>query len=124
MQDHFSDDKFIEAAKVYKSIQAPSELREKILMGAEEKNAVEVMPRGKRVNLRQVSKALSLAACLAIMVAVMPDWIGEFYAYYQWYYGIPSAEVVKRIPLDFLKKAYYGLHDLELDLAVQKVGEV
>lgn len=54
----------------------------------------------------------------------MPDWIGEFYAYYQWYYGIPSAEVVKSIPLDFLKKAYYGLHDLELDLAVQKVGEV
>ena len=24
----------------------------------------------------------------------MPDWIGEFYAYYQWYYNIPSAEVV------------------------------
>lgn len=77
MQDHFSDDKFIEAAKVYKSIQAPSELREKILMGAEEKNAVEVMPRRKRVTLRQVSKALSMAACLAIMVAAMPDWIGD-----------------------------------------------
>ena len=54
---------------------------------------------------------------------VMPDWIGEFYAYYQWYYNIPSAEVLKKVPLDFLKKAYYGLHDLELDLAVQKVGE-
>lgn len=54
----------------------------------------------------------------------MTDWIGEFYAYYQWYYGIPSAEVVKKVPLDFLKKAYHGLHDLELDLAVQKVGEV
>ena len=53
----------------------------------------------------------------------MPDWIGEFYAYYQWYYNIPSAEVLKKVPLDFLKKAYYGLHDLELDLAVQKVGE-
>lgn len=53
----------------------------------------------------------------------MPDWIGEFYAYYQWYYGIPSAEVVKKVPLEFLKKAYHGLHDLELDLAVQKVGE-
>lgn len=52
----------------------------------------------------------------------MPDWIGEFYAYYQWYYNIPSSEVVKKVPLDFLKKAYYGLHDLELDLAVQKVG--
>lgn len=54
----------------------------------------------------------------------MPDWIGEFYAYYQWYFNIPSSELIQKIPVDFLKKAYYGLHDLELDLAVQKVGEV
>lgn len=54
----------------------------------------------------------------------MPDWIGEFYAYYQWYYNIPSSEVVKKIPVSFLMKAYSGLHDLELDLAVKKVGEV
>ncbi len=53
----------------------------------------------------------------------MPDWIGEFYAYYQWYYNLPSEEVIKKVPLDFLKKAYFGLHDLELDLAVRKVGE-
>ena len=53
----------------------------------------------------------------------LPDWIGEFYAYYQWYYNIPSAEVIQKVPLDFLKKAYYGLHDLELELAVRKVGE-
>lgn len=52
----------------------------------------------------------------------LPDWIGEFYAYYQWYYNIPSCEIIKKIPIDFLKKAYWGLHDLELDLAVQKVG--
>ena len=55
---------------------------------------------------------------------VMPDWIGEFYAYYQWYYNISSVEVLEKVPLDFLEKAYYGLHDLELDLAVQKVGEI
>lgn len=54
----------------------------------------------------------------------MPDWIGEFYAYYQWYYSIPSAELVKAIPVSFLKKAYFGLHDLELELAVKKVGIV
>ena len=54
----------------------------------------------------------------------MPYWIGEFYAYYQWYYNISSAELVKKIPVSFLKKAYAGLHDLELDLAVKKVGEV
>ena len=52
------------------------------------------------------------------------SWIGEFYAYYQWYYNLPSAEVVKKIPVSFLKKAYTGLHDLELDLAVKKVGVV
>ena len=56
--------------------------------------------------------------------AFMPDWIGEFYAYYQWYYNIPSSELVVKIPVDFLKKAYYGLHDLQLDLAVKKVGKV
>ena len=54
----------------------------------------------------------------------MPDWIGEFYACYQWYYNLPSSEVVKKVPVAFLEKAYGGLHDLELDLAVQKVGEV
>ena len=53
----------------------------------------------------------------------MPDWIGEFYAYYQWFYNIPSREVLEKVPLSFLKKVYYGLHDLELDLAVKKVGE-
>ena len=52
----------------------------------------------------------------------MPDWIGQFYAYYQWYYNIPSSEVIKKIPLDFLMKAYHGLHDLDLDLAIKKVG--
>lgn len=53
----------------------------------------------------------------------VPDWIGEFYAYYQWFYNMPSAEVIQKVPVDFLEKAYYGLHDLDLDLAVQKVGE-
>lgn len=54
----------------------------------------------------------------------VPDWMGEFYAYYQWYYNMPSAEIIKKIPVDFLMKAYRGLHDLDLDLAVKKVGEV
>ena len=30
------------------------------------------------------------------MKGFVPDWIGEFYAYYQWYYNIPSSEVVKK----------------------------
>lgn len=52
----------------------------------------------------------------------LPDWIGEFYAYYQWKNNISSKELLKKIPLDYLKKAYPGLHDLELDLAVKKVA--
>ncbi len=58
------------------------------------------------------------------LAGFMPDWMGEFYAYYQWYYNIPSREVIKKVPVNFLVKAYGGLHDLELDLAVKKVGEV
>lgn len=54
----------------------------------------------------------------------MPDWIGKFYPYYQWYYNITSSEVVKKISISFLMKAYSGLHDLELNLAVKKVGAV
>ena len=56
------------------------------------------------------------------MRGFMPDWIGEFYAYYQWYYNISSAELVVKVPLNFLEKAYHGLHDLDLELAVKKVG--
>lgn len=52
----------------------------------------------------------------------LPNWIGEFYAYYQWYNNIPSAEVINKVPLDYLKKAYPGLHDLDLELAVKKVS--
>ena len=59
-----------------------------------------------------------------VIEGFLPDWIGEFYAYYQWYYDVESSELVKTIPVGFLKKAYPGLHDLELDLAVKKVGEV
>lgn len=58
------------------------------------------------------------------MPGFMPKWIGEFYAYYQWYYNLPSAVVVQKIPVNFLKKAYGGLQDLDLELAVKKVGKV
>ncbi len=54
----------------------------------------------------------------------IPDWIGEFYALYQWKYNIPSRELIEKVPLDYLKGAYAGLHDLDLELAVKKVGEV
>lgn len=51
------------------------------------------------------------------------NWIGQFYAYFQWFYNISSQRVLELMPLDFIRTAYNGLHDLELDLAVKKVGE-
>ncbi len=52
----------------------------------------------------------------------LPDWIGEFYALYQWHQDIPSAKLLEQVPLSFLTAAYPGLHDLELELAVRKVA--
>ncbi|MDE6701473.1 MAG: hypothetical protein K2K10_10770 [Acetatifactor sp.] len=51
------------------------------------------------------------------------DWVGQFYAYFQWYYNLASKKVLELVPLDFILAAYHGLHDLELDLAIRKVGE-
>ena len=53
----------------------------------------------------------------------MYDWTGEFYAYYQWRYNIPSAQIIKNLPLNFMKAAYPGLHDLDLELAAEKIFE-
>ena len=51
------------------------------------------------------------------------DWIGQFYAYAQWQWGIPSGELVDRIPIRAMRIAYPGLHDLDLGLAVEKVSQ-
>lgn len=51
-----------------------------------------------------------------------PWWIEEFYACYQWFYAIPSSEVIQKVPLEFLLKSYNVLHDLDLKLAVERVG--
>lgn len=56
------------------------------------------------------------------MKGFMPDWIGRFYAYYQWMQRKSSRETIAAVPLDFLKLAYHGLHDLDLNLAVAKVA--
>lgn len=56
------------------------------------------------------------------MKGFMPDWIGRFYAYYQWAQRKSSRETIAAVPLDFLKVAYHGLHDLDLNLAVAKVA--
>ena len=51
-----------------------------------------------------------------------PNWIGQFYARFQWETGISSAEALGQVPLKWLVNAYSCLHDLDLGVAVQKVG--
>ena len=43
-------------------------------------------------------------------------------AYYQWAERKSSRESFEKVPLPFLKMAYGGLHDLDLNLAVAKVA--
>ena len=52
-----------------------------------------------------------------------PNWIGQFYAFYQWENNIPSRILIKKIPIDFMEASYNGLHDLDLDLAVKKIRD-
>ena len=76
MSEHFHDDNFIEAAKVYQSIKAPSDLRERVLADTASvpKRAagrVKSEARGK------IYKLASVAACLAIMAAAVPGFLSE-----------------------------------------------
>jgi len=56
------------------------------------------------------------------LMGFMPNWMGQFYAQYQWQTGTPSREIVERIKPEWLAVAYPGLHDLDLSLAVEKVA--
>ena len=51
-----------------------------------------------------------------------PNWIGQFYAQYQWHTGALSSVIVDKIPPEWLESAYPGLHDLDMRLAVEKVA--
>lgn len=52
----------------------------------------------------------------------VPNWMGQFYAHYQWRTGDRSSEIVDAIPPEWLCVAYPGLHDLSIELAVEKVA--
>lgn len=53
----------------------------------------------------------------------LPNWIGRFYAYCQWYWNVPSAAIVEKLPVADMTSLYRGAHDLDLALAVRKIGE-
>ena len=52
----------------------------------------------------------------------LPNWIGQFYSNYQWQTNGRSGDIVERIPPEWLVIAYPGLHDLDMNLAVEKVA--
>ena len=52
-----------------------------------------------------------------------PNWMGQFYARYQWQTGELSSAIVDAIPPEWLCEAYLGLHDLDLAQAVEKVAK-
>lgn len=51
------------------------------------------------------------------------DWIGQFYAYYQWQTGARSRDIVSIFPSHVMCAAYPGLHDLDLSLAVERMAD-
>lgn len=80
------------------------------------KNYLELFEYFCEVDRYQLKKGKALGVFI-------PDWIGRFYAYYQWKYDLPSAELLKIVPLDFLKRSFYGLQDLEIELAAARVHD-
>lgn len=52
-----------------------------------------------------------------------PNWIGQFYAYFQWYHNMRSSKLIKTIPIRDMLRIYPGLHDLDIKLAVVKIGK-
>ena len=53
----------------------------------------------------------------------MAEWLGEFYARYQYYTNIPSSKIVKIITPEFICKRYNVLHDLDMGVAVRKLSK-
>jgi hypothetical protein len=52
---------------------------------------------------------------------MLANWIGEFYAYIQWYTQMYSSFIIKLVPIERLIVTSRGLHDLEMQYAVEKV---
>lgn len=50
----------------------------------------------------------------------MPYWIGKFYAYFQWYYNLPSAVVLEKVPIELVKLLYLRMRDMTVLRAVCK----
>lgn len=131
MNEHFSDDNFTEAAKVYQSIKAPSDLRARVLNAAETPQASGQKTAAKTGNRKPVKGRIlqiaSVAACLAIMFMAIPDWQNQMLAEGQGNAariisseesGLPGQEAYDPAadPQEFLKSQIPAIFGPEADL--------
>jgi hypothetical protein len=52
---------------------------------------------------------------------MLASWIGEFYAWIQWYTQMSSAFIIRMLPIKEFIVMARGLHDLDMELVVQKI---
>lgn len=85
MSDRFSDENFKLAAKAYHNITAPSDLRGRILEAAAQADCEDALAAGRVYSLAEhkknsrkrtgkIYRLAAMAACMAIMVAALPEW--------------------------------------------------
>lgn len=55
---------------------------------------------------------------------IQAEWLGVFYSRIQFKSGEYSKDLIKRYPSDMILSRYNALHDLDVDLAVEKLLKV
>ncbi len=48
-------------------------------------------------------------------------WAGQLYSYLIWYYNIPAQKIIQYLPLDTVEQVYPGAHDLDINLAAERI---
>lgn len=51
----------------------------------------------------------------------LPQWVGIMYSLYQWKYDVPSAQVIKDLPLDLMEECFNPFHEAGDEVAVVKL---
>jgi hypothetical protein len=55
---------------------------------------------------------------------MLPMWAGMIYALYQWYYNVPSWQLINELTLDDMERIYPALHTVGFDAAIDKIHTV
>ena len=54
----------------------------------------------------------------------MPDWIGEFYAYYQWYYNLEFEQITDKVTITSILLMYQKYHEMDIRQFVYGLDEM